>query len=145
MRKEGERMARENGRMPKEKGEEVRRMEKRLGGEVEVLKRSVERWRREEVDGRSEVTVAKQVVESGPAKPDAGSEGGPSGKVRRVVLMDSNGSDIGPDNIKAHIPKHQRDRFDIRVEAYDKLGRGSLKVEGEVPTRNRKGPANVAG
>jgi hypothetical protein len=49
----------ENGRMAKEKGEEVRRMEERLGGEVEVLRRSVERWRREEVDGRSEVMVAK--------------------------------------------------------------------------------------
>jgi hypothetical protein len=35
-------------------------------------------------------------------------KGGQGGKIRWVVLTDSNGRDIGPDNIKAHIPKYQR-------------------------------------
>ena len=155
MRKEGEKMARESERMAKEKGEEVGRMEERLGGEVEVLRKSVERWTREEVDGRGVVTVAKGVAESGPAEPDAGGKVAPGGKVRWVVLTDSNGRRIKPDNIKAHIPRHQRDRFDIRVEviytlmeAYDKLGRGGLKVEGEavlldVSTNDVRGTARV--
>ena len=64
--------------------------------------------------------------------------GGSVGRVKVVVLTDSNGRDMGPDDIKAHIPRLQRDRVDIRVEvvytlmeAYDRVGRGSLKVEGE--------------
>jgi hypothetical protein len=58
---------------------------------------------------------------------------------------------MGPDNIKAHIPRLQRDKVDIRVEvvytlmeAYDRVGHGSLKVEGEsvlldVSTNNVQG------
>jgi hypothetical protein len=47
-------------------------------------------------------------------------------------LTDSNGRDMGPDNIKAHIPRDQRDKVDIKVEvvytlmeAYNRLGHGS--------------------
>jgi hypothetical protein len=67
------------------------------------------------------------------------------------MLTNSNGRDMGLDNIKAHIPRLQKDKVDIRVEvvytlkeAYDKLGRGSLIVEGEsvlldVSTNNVRG------
>ena len=76
--------------------------------------------------GSRETTGAKKV------------EGEPAEVFRAVVLTDSNGRDIGPNDIKAHIPKDQRGRYDIRVvvaytlmEVRDKLERGVLQVEGE--------------
>jgi hypothetical protein len=74
--KEGEWMARENGRMAKEKGEEMHRMEERLSGEVEVLRRLVERWRREEMDSRSMLFVVLSCWWGRRAGGDQGKNGG---------------------------------------------------------------------
>jgi hypothetical protein len=108
----------------------MREVEVRLGGELRNLKEAVKRWKE---------TVAVEVVSevrNGTAPKKA--EGESDGRVKVVIFTDLNGRDMGPDNIKAHIPIHQRDKVDIRVEvvytlmeAYDRLGCGGLKVEGE--------------
>jgi hypothetical protein len=106
---------------------DVRKVEERLDRELRDLKEVVERQ-------KGTATVG-EVSKRGNVMMPMGAEGGPSGKVKWVVLTDSNRRDIGPDIIKAHISKYQRDGFNIRVEvvytlmeAYYRLGRGSLNV-----------------
>ena len=131
--------------------EEVKKVEERLGGELVRLREEVERWGGErglgeEGVGRSGETVAK-VVAAVPREEERALE--------YVVLTDSNGRGMRPDNIKAHIPRDQRDRFDIRVEIVytlmevcGRLERGGLDVCGravilDVGTNDVRGTAGV--
>ena len=55
---------------------------------------------------------------------------------RCVIIVDSNGRDASSSElIKSHIPKHERDKYDIEVtvayrieEAYDKVERGAIVI-----------------
>ena len=98
----------------------------------ERLEQCVNRRKVEEESGGGNVATEVKSVEVEPAE-----------VFRAVVLTDSNGRDIRPDDIKAHIPKDRRGRYNIRVvvaytlmEVWDKLERGVLKVEGETVILN---------
>ena len=76
----------------------MKRVERRMEEEVGQLRERLEKWDNGgkaggDSGGRSEATGVK------------GLEGESAGVFRAVVLTDSNGRDIGPADIKAHIPK----------------------------------------
>ena len=113
-----ERMKEEECRMNEERKEEMRRVEEKLEGELRGLREMVEGWKERRVElgyRRSEVTVVKEVGGGAGSGEVAGLmgrhgnfAGDKVGPLEYVILTDSNGQDMGPDNIRAHIPKDPR-------------------------------------
>jgi hypothetical protein len=137
------RMRDEEAKMIKEGNKGLREAEGRIKGEVGRLRESVEaleKWRREGVSVGGNERPREE--EKGP--------------LEYVILTDSNGRDMAPELIKAHIPKDQRNGRNIRVEtiytlamARGKLTGGLLDVDGarvvlDVGTNDVRGTDRMA-
>ena len=114
---------------------------KELAEEVEALREEVKKERKERKEKEEKIEALVKVGEEKRLAGDGGSGGGGGGvdggqRYRCIIFTDSNGRGATADSVRCHIPREEREQYDIEIvvayrieEAMARVRNGDLDVK----------------